>query len=76
MKVLTDSPRKPNKPTIDYRQYAKQRMSMRKHLHWPKYCWDGTKLRRLQLRDYLTFFKILILEGAEGIKNPKKDWKR
>jgi len=75
MTVLTDSPRK-SKPTIDYRHYAKQRMAMRKNLHWPTHCWDGTKLRKLHLRDYLKFFKILILEGAEGIKNPKKEWKR
>ena len=59
--------------TISLRPYAKRRMDMKKRVHWPKYIWDGGNIRRMHLRDYLTFLKILFLHGSDGVKQTKHE---
>ncbi len=46
-------------------------MNMKKKLHWPKYIWDGDNIRRMDLRDYITFLKLLFLHGSDGVKQTK-----
>ena len=50
---------------------AKRRMNMRKKIHWPKYKWDGGHIRKMDLKDYITFFKLLFLHGSDGVKQTK-----
>ncbi len=57
--------------TISLRPYAKRRMDMKKKIHWPRYMWDGGKIRKMHLQDYITFFKLLFLHGSDGVKQTK-----
>ena len=57
--------------SISLRPYAKRRMNMKKKLHWPKYIWDGENIRKMDLRDYITFLKLLFLHGSDGVKQTK-----
>ena len=59
-------------PTADYRHYAGKRMAMKRKLHWPTHIWDGRHLHRMRIGDYFRFFKILFLQGANGIRQPNK----
>lgn len=57
--------------SISLRPYAKRRMNMRKKIHWPRYKWDGGHIRKMNLKDYITFFKLLFLHGSDGVKQTK-----